>query len=100
MQLRAAGGAHAEDTGEHVINPDGSINLALTSGYESILEIARQSVPEGYGNSYFWVKPPRIVSLSRTRKVMRILAPTFTCSLSLSVKSAMKRPPSGNVIMP
>jgi hypothetical protein len=41
-----------------------------------------------------------MVSLSRMRKVMRILAPTFTCSLSLSVKSAMKRPPSGKVIMP
>ena len=26
-----------------------------------MLEIARQSVPDGYGNSYFWVKPPRIV---------------------------------------
>src|SRR6478735_9565111 len=26
-----------------------------------MLEIARQSVPDGYGNSYFWVKPARIV---------------------------------------
>src|SRR5688500_12198989 len=26
-----------------------------------MLEIARQSVPDGYGNSYFWVKPSRIV---------------------------------------
>ena len=26
-----------------------------------MLEIARQSVPDGYGNSYFWVKPDRIV---------------------------------------
>ena len=32
-----------------------------TSGYEAMLEIARQSVPAGYGNSYFWVKPSRIV---------------------------------------
>src|SRR4029453_5382740 len=26
-----------------------------------MLENARQSVPDGYGNSYFWVKPDRIV---------------------------------------
>ena len=32
-----------------------------TTGYEAMLEIARQSVPDGYGNSYFWVKPDRIV---------------------------------------
>ncbi len=31
------------------------------TGYEAMLEIARQSVPDGYGNSYFWVKPDRIV---------------------------------------
>jgi N-methylhydantoinase A len=29
----------------------GSLGLITTDGYESILEIARQSVPEGYGNS-------------------------------------------------
>ena len=33
-----------------------------------MLEIARQSVPDGYGNSYFWVKPPRIVPLERVRE--------------------------------
>jgi N-methylhydantoinase A len=37
------------------------IGFITTEGYESVLEIARQSVPDGYGNSYFWVKPPRIV---------------------------------------
>ncbi|SDO06938.1 hydantoinase/oxoprolinase family protein [Geodermatophilus sp. DSM 45219] len=37
------------------------IGFVTTEGYESVLEIARQSVPDGYGNSYFWVKPPRIV---------------------------------------
>jgi N-methylhydantoinase A len=37
------------------------IGFLTTEGYESVLEIARQSVPDGYGNSYFWVKPPRIV---------------------------------------
>src|SRR3954462_14008334 len=29
------------------------IGFAPTGGYESVLEIARQSVPDGYGNSYF-----------------------------------------------
>ena len=38
-------------------------------GYESMLEIARQSVPDGYGNSYFWVKPDRIVPADRVRTV-------------------------------
>jgi N-methylhydantoinase A len=28
-----------------------------TEGFRHVLEIARQSVPQGYGNSYFWVKP-------------------------------------------
>ena len=34
-----------------------------------MLEIARQSVPDGYGNSYFWVKPPRIVPADLVRTV-------------------------------
>ena len=37
------------------------LGFVTTAGFEHILEIARQSVPDGYGNSYFWVKPPRIV---------------------------------------
>jgi N-methylhydantoinase A len=37
------------------------LGFITTEGYEAILEIARQSVPDGYGNSYFWVKPDRIV---------------------------------------
>jgi N-methylhydantoinase A len=37
------------------------LGFITTSGYEAMLEIARQSVPDGYGNSYFWVKPSRIV---------------------------------------
>jgi N-methylhydantoinase A len=40
-----------------------SLGLIVTAGFRHILEIARQSVPEGYGNSYFWVKPDRIVPL-------------------------------------
>ena len=38
-----------------------ALGFITTEGYEFMLEIARQSVPDGYGNSYFWVKPPRIV---------------------------------------
>jgi len=37
------------------------LGFITTEGYEAMLEIARQSVPDGYGNSYFWVKPARIV---------------------------------------
>jgi N-methylhydantoinase A len=40
-----------------------------TAGFEHLLEIARQSVPDGYGNSYFWVKPPRIVPADLVRGV-------------------------------
>src|SRR5438067_1490641 len=43
--------------------------LVTTRGFRYILEIARQSVPSGYGNSYFWVKPDRIVPLERVREV-------------------------------
>jgi N-methylhydantoinase A len=39
----------------------GQLGFVTTEGYEFMLEIARQSVPDGYGNSYFWVKPDRIV---------------------------------------
>jgi len=38
-----------------------ALGFITTAGYEAMLEIARQSVPDGYGNSYFWVKPDRIV---------------------------------------
>src|SRR6478609_3117696 len=33
----------------------GRLGFITTEGYEFVLEIARQSVPDGYGNSYFWV---------------------------------------------
>src|SRR6185503_6437861 len=46
-----------------------SLGLIVTEGFRHILEIARQSVPEGYGNSYFWVKPERIVPLHFVREV-------------------------------
>jgi len=47
----------------------GSLGFITTTGYESLLEIARQSVPDGYGNSYFWVKPDRIVPADLVRTV-------------------------------
>ena len=46
----------------------GSLGLIVTAGFRHILEIARQAVPEGYGNSYFWVKPERIVPLEFVRE--------------------------------
>jgi N-methylhydantoinase A len=46
-----------------------SLGLIVTEGFRHILEIARQAVPDGYGNSYFWVKPDRIVPLHLVREV-------------------------------
>ncbi len=46
-----------------------SLGLVVTGGFRHLLEIARQSVPQGYGNSYFWVKPERIVPLHLVREV-------------------------------
>jgi N-methylhydantoinase A len=46
-----------------------NLGFITTEGYEFMLEIARQSVPDGYGNSYFWVKPDRIVPAHRVRTV-------------------------------
>ena len=45
------------------------LGFITTEGYEFMLEIARQAVPDGYGNSYFWVKPPRIVAADQVRTV-------------------------------
>lgn len=45
-----------------------SLGLIVTEGFRHVLEIARQSVPDGYGNSYFWVKPDRLVPLHRVRE--------------------------------
>ena len=47
----------------------GGLGFLTTAGFRHVLEIARQSVPDGYGNSYFWVKPARIVPLHRVREV-------------------------------
>lgn len=45
------------------------LGFITTEGYRHILEIARQSVPDGYGNSYFWIKPDRIVPADLVRTV-------------------------------
>src|SRR5690606_24253456 len=45
------------------------LGFITTEGYEFVLEIARQAVPDGYGNSYFWVKPPRIVPADLVKTV-------------------------------
>ncbi|MFL6137130.1 MAG: hydantoinase/oxoprolinase family protein [Frankiaceae bacterium] len=47
----------------------GTLGFVTTEGFGHLLEIARQSVPDGYGNSYFWVKPPRIVPAHLVRTV-------------------------------
>src|SRR6476619_2071963 len=46
-----------------------ALGFVTTGGYEFILEIARQAVPDGYGNSYFWVKPARIVPADHVKTV-------------------------------
>ncbi len=45
------------------------LGLVVTEGFRHLLEIARQSVPDGYGNSFFWVKPDRIVPLHLVNEV-------------------------------
>ncbi len=45
------------------------LGLVTTLGFRHVLEIARQAVPRGYGNSYFWVKPERIVPLHLVHEV-------------------------------
>ncbi len=47
----------------------GELGFITGAGFEFMLEIARQSVPDGYGNSYFWVKPDRIVPPDRVKTV-------------------------------
>lgn len=45
------------------------LGLIVTRGFRHLIEIARQSVPDGYGNSFFWVKPQRLVPLHLVREV-------------------------------
>jgi N-methylhydantoinase A len=44
------------------------LGLLVTKGFRHLIEIARQSVPDGYGNSFFWVKPRRLVPLHLVRE--------------------------------
>ena len=64
-----AGLAHGTTVATNVLlqGPIMGLGLVVTLGFRHLLEIARQSVPEGYGNSYFWVKPDRIVPLHLVR---------------------------------
>src|SRR6516165_5173305 len=66
-----AGLAHGTTVATNALlqGPISGLGLIVTSGFRHLLEIARQSVPVGYGNSYFWVKPERIVPLYFVREV-------------------------------
>src|SRR5437660_291031 len=66
-----AGLAHGTTVATNALlqGPISGLGLIVTAGFRHLLEIARQSVPVGYGNSYFWVKPERIVPLHFVREV-------------------------------
>ncbi|MEU1385191.1 MULTISPECIES: hydantoinase/oxoprolinase family protein [unclassified Nonomuraea] len=70
-ELDVASIVHGTTVATNQLLEDRIANLGFitTEGFEFILEIARQSVPDGYGNSYFWVKPPRIVPVHLVRTV-------------------------------
>src|SRR5262249_32973129 len=54
-----AGLAHGTTVATNALlqGPISGLGLIVPAGFRHLLEIARQSVPVGYGNSYFWVKP-------------------------------------------
>ncbi|MEJ7844573.1 MAG: hydantoinase/oxoprolinase family protein [Acidimicrobiales bacterium] len=54
------------------------LGFLTTAGFRHLLEIGRQSVPDGYGNSYSWIKPDRIVPLHLVREVPERLDATGT----------------------
>src|SRR4029450_8433071 len=66
-----AGLAHGTTVATNALlqGPISGLGLVVTAGFRHLLEIPRQSVPVGYGNSYFWVKPERIVPLYFVREV-------------------------------
>ena len=66
------------------------LGLLVTSGFRHIIEIARQSVPDGYGNSFFWVKPPRLVPLHLVREVRERLRYDGTVLEPLDEASVME----------
>lgn len=45
--------------------PNQNMALVVNEGFQHVLEIARQSAPEGFGSSYFWVKPARLLPVER-----------------------------------
>jgi N-methylhydantoinase A len=63
------------------------LGFVTTEGFRHLLEIARQSVPSGYGNSYFWVKPPRIVPLRLVGEVPERLGPNGEVVRPLDVEA-------------
>ena len=71
------------------------LGFITTEGYEAMLEIARQSVPDGYGNSYFWVKPDRIVPRDLVRGVGGRLDHTGA-EVRPFDEEAPARPPAGS----
>ncbi len=72
------------------------IGFITTEGYESVLEIARQSVPDGYGNSYFWVKPPRIVPADLVPHRARPARPPRRRGPARSTRTTPARPPASS----
>src|SRR5918996_1682016 len=65
------------------------LGFVTTAGFRCVLEIARQSVPAGYGNSYFWVKPDRIVPLHLVREVPERLDSAGTVVTEFDEQSAI-----------
>jgi N-methylhydantoinase A len=75
--MRVAAVSHGTTVATNALLADDFTGLGFvtTKGFRELLEIARQSVPSGYGNSYFWVKPPRIVPLRLVGEVPERLGP-------------------------
>ena len=65
------------------------LGLLMSKGFRHVIEIARQSVPDGYGNSFFWVKPPRLVPLHLVREIDERLKFDGTVLTSLDEQSVI-----------
>ena len=66
------------------------LGLLVTAGFRHIIEIARQSVPDGYGNSFFWVKPPRLVPLHLVQEVTERMSYDGSVMTPLDEKSVIE----------